>query len=327
MLANHTYVILVSSLAARYALRTDGDTRVYASGTGRLMGPPCFIGTRHMKEISTASWHLLVNVNMSLPIPAVSVQQLVEARRLLGPVGVRPFRTYVQRTYGPLTEEMAREFLRMPVRRGAAAGDAITAQDTRMQSMAQVFAPAPASKGRVVATSPKSDWAVDTIDLRGRTKKTDRYRHILIAQNTYTGYIFALPLASTSPNAPGGTAATFQRILEQANQTDPRQGPPKAITTDSFTPGKGGNPEWQKQFQEMLTVAGIAHRMKQMEDRNAMGKLDATIRHVKSLLFKGVAESAQRDWVTRLPEAVKTYNERLGHEWGLRQYSTGGAHK
>ena len=168
--ANHTYVILVSSLAARYALRTGGDTRVYASGTGRLMGPPCFIGTRHMKEISTASLHLLVNVNMSLPIPAVSVQQLVEARRLLGPVGVRPFRTYVQRTYGPLSEESAREFLRMPVHRGAAAGDAITAQDTRMQSMAQVFAPAPASKGRVVA-SPKSDWAVDTIDLRGRTNK------------------------------------------------------------------------------------------------------------------------------------------------------------
>ena len=171
MLANHTYVILVSSLAARYALRTGGDTRVYASGTGRLMGPPCFIGTRHMKEISTASLHLLVNVNMSLPIPPVTIQQLVEARRLLGPVGVRPFRTYVQKTYGPLTEEMAREFLRMPVRRGATAGDAITAQDTRMQNMAQVFAPAPASKGRVVATGPKSDWAVDTIDLRGRTKK------------------------------------------------------------------------------------------------------------------------------------------------------------
>ena len=78
---------------------------------------------------------------MSLPIPAVTPQQLVEARRILGPVGVRPFRTYVQKTYGPLTEEMAREFLRMPVRRGATAGGAITAQDTRMQNMAHVFAP------------------------------------------------------------------------------------------------------------------------------------------------------------------------------------------
>ena len=64
----------------------------------------------------------------------------------------------------------------------------------------------------------------------------------------------------------------------------------------------------------MLTVAGIAHRMKQKEDRNAMGKIDSTIRHVKALLFKGVAEDTQRDWVARLPGVVETYNKRLGHE-------------
>ena len=145
---------------------------------------------------------------MSLPIPAVSITQLQEARRALGPVGVRPFRTYVRKTYGPLTEEQAREFLRMPVNQGS------TAESRRMRNFAQVFAPAPESKGKIVAESPKSDWALDTIDLRGRTKETDRYRHIMIAQNTYTGYIFALPLASTSPGGPGGTAATFLRILD-----------------------------------------------------------------------------------------------------------------
>ena len=54
--------------------------------------------------------------------------------------------------------------------------------------------------------------------------------------------------------------------------------------------------------------------MKQKEDRNAMGKIDSTIRHVKALLFKGVAEDTQRDWVARLPGVVETYNQRLGHE-------------
>ena len=87
---------------------------------------------------------------MSLPIPAVSIAQLQEARRALGPVGVRPFRTYVRKAYGPLSEESAREFLRMPVNQGS------TAESRRMQNLAQVFAPAPESKGKIVAESPKS---------------------------------------------------------------------------------------------------------------------------------------------------------------------------
>ena len=111
--------------------------------------------------------------------------------------------------------------------------------------MAQVFAPAPASKGKIVSSGPTTEWALDTIDLRGRTKDSDKYRRILIAQNTYTGYMCALPLASTSPSHPEGTAATFKKLLAQANRTNPKQGPPQAVTTDSYVPGKGGNPEWQ----------------------------------------------------------------------------------
>ena len=70
-----------------------------------------------------------------------SIAQLQEARRILGPVGVRPFRTYVQKTYGPLSEEVARLFLRTPGGEQAA-----------LMGMAQVFAPAPQSKGKVVSS-------------------------------------------------------------------------------------------------------------------------------------------------------------------------------
>ena len=208
-----------------------------------------------------------------------------------------------KKKYGPLSEEEARLFLRTP-----------GGEQAKLIDMAQVFAPAPASKGKIVSSGPTTEWALDTIDLRGRTKDSDKYRRILIAQNTYTGYIFALPLASTSPSHPEGTAETFKKLLAQANRTDPKQGPPQAVTTDSYVPGKGGNPEWQNEFEDTLEKANIAHRMKQMEDRNAMGKLDATIRHFRALLFQGVAEDAQRNWLQRLPEVVETYNKNLGHE-------------
>ena len=45
-----------------------------------------------------------------------------------------------------------------------------------------------------------------------------------------------------------------------------------------------------------------------------MGRLDATVRRFKALLFKDVAEDAQRNWLGRLPEVVATYNDRLGHK-------------
>jgi hypothetical protein len=54
--------------------------------------------------------------------------------------------------------------------------------------------------------------------------------------------------------------------------------------------------------------------MKQKEHINAMGKIDSTIRHVKALIFRGLAEAQRIDWAGKLPEILETYNKRLGHE-------------
>ena len=103
-------------------------------------------------------------------------------------------------------------------------------------------------------------------------------------------------------------------MLDESARLRPPQGPPSALTTDSYAPGKGGNPEWQGAFQPLLKERGIAHRMKQKEHINAMGKIDSTIRHVKALIFRGLAETRRIDWAGKLPEILETYNKRLGHE-------------
>ena len=65
-----------------------------------------------------------------------------------------------------------------------------------------------------------------------------------------------------------------------------------------------------------LEARGIIHRVKQKEDRNAMGKLDATIQRVKALLIRPMVDDDgdDRPWSERLPEIVTTYNKHLGHE-------------
>ena len=83
---------------------------------------------------------------------AVTVAQLEAARSKLGPVGVRPFATYVRKTYGSTSEKDAREFL------GG-------------KDIAQIFAPAPSSKGNIVAVEPLSDWTRSTyVVARGRVR-------------------------------------------------------------------------------------------------------------------------------------------------------------
>ena len=202
---------------------------------------------------------------------------------------------YLKANIGRITENEVREFM-------------------RKKPIPQAFAPRPKSDGKIFAAGPLTDWALDSIDLRGRTKLGAAFRYILIAQNTFTGYIFMAPMKSNSNRGPHGTAALFEKMLDKSARLTPPQGPPSALTSDSFEHGKGGNPEWQGAFQTLLNSRHIVHRMKQKEHVNAMGKIDSTIRHVKALLFRGLAEDARVDWVAKLPEILETYNKRLGHE-------------
>ena len=127
----------------------------------------------------------------------------------------------MQRHYGTVTDARLREFL-------------------RGEEPLQVFAPPPRSEGKVATTGPKVDWHVDIMTI---PKGDSAYKHILMAQNVYTGYIFVAPLAST---AAAGVAAALGRFLTRSESSD--QGPLKAITTD------GATTEWGGEFRELLAT-------------------------------------------------------------------------
>ena len=112
---------------------------------------------------------------------------------------------YLKANDGRVTEKTVREYM-------------------RKQPVPQVFAPRPQSDGKIFAAGPLTDWALDSIDLRGRTQAWCGLRYILIAQNTFTGYIFMEPMRSTKSSGPGGTAALFGKMLDESA----RLRPPKA---------------------------------------------------------------------------------------------------
>ena len=133
------------------------------------------------------------------------------------------------------------------------------------------------------------------------------YKQIMTAQNAYTGYLFAEPMETTAAQGPGGSAETFRKMLREARVNG--QGPPKTITTD------GSLAEWKGEFLEMLKEENIIQRVKQKEDANLMGKLDATQQRLRALLRVKVDGSGGKEpWSQRLPGVVRTYNEKLGHE-------------
>ena len=107
-------------------------------------------------------------------------------------------------------------------------------------------------------------------------KGDPKYKHIITAQNVYTGYLFAAPMPGTAAQGPEGSAARFRQFVDASAANG--QGPPKTITTD------GSLAEWKGEFEVMLRGLGIIHRIKEPTDMNAMGKLDATQQRLRALL-------------------------------------------
>ena len=180
---------------------------------------------------------------------------LAAAREKLGDaVGLKPFKDYVRREYGEIDEVVLREFLR--------GGES-----------SQVFGPPPRSDGKMATLGAKDGWYLDLLSM---PKGDPDYKYIMTAQNAYSGFLYALPLKSTTPSGDGGTGAVFEAMLKKSQGDG--QGPPKTVTTD------GSKVEWSKEFLEKLVKYNIIHRVKEPTDANAMGKLDATQQRLRALL-------------------------------------------
>ena len=113
---------------------------------------------------------------------------LAAARKELGEaVGLKPFKDYVRRTYGRIDDDVLREFL-------------------RDKESNQLFGPPPRSEGKMATLGHKDSWY---LDLMSMPKGDPVYKYIMTAQDVYTGYLYALPLVSTTPSGPNGAAAVF----------------------------------------------------------------------------------------------------------------------
>jgi len=202
---------------------------------------------------------------------------------------VEEFKRVVQERYGTVPDHVARELL-------------------RRSDFKQLFALGADAReeGKVATTGPKDHWMVDIVSLKNRTPTNDPNKYLMLAQNVYSGYLLAEPMSVPRATGPDGTAALFRKMLADARAAN--EGPPKSITTDD------SKAEWLGEFEEELKHQRIIRRIKQPEDRNAMGKIDATIGRVKKLLFHGLADRARRSWSGSLADEVKKYNEVLHHE-------------
>ena len=123
---------------------------------------------------------------------------LAEAREKLGDaVGLKPFKDYVRREYGEIDEVVLREFLR--------GGES-----------AQVLGPPPRSDGKMATLGAKDSWYLDLLSL---PKGDPYYKYIMTAQNAYSGFLYALPLKSTTPSGDEGTGAVFEAMLKSPRAT------------------------------------------------------------------------------------------------------------
>ncbi len=92
---------------------------------------------------------------------------LVAARNVLGAhVGLKPFKYYVQMTYGRVADDVLR-FL-------------------RGEEPMQVFAPPPRSEGKAATTGRTDDGYLGLVT---HPKGDPTYKHLMVAQNAYTRYI------------------------------------------------------------------------------------------------------------------------------------------
>ena len=84
----------------------------------------------------------------------------------------------------------------------------------RAQSVAQVFAPAPKSRGKVTSPQLNERWQCDLIDFKSRSpEKNDDFRVALVCIDIFSRMLYAEPLKTKTAEE---VAAAFQRVQREA---------------------------------------------------------------------------------------------------------------
>ena len=137
----------------------------------------------------------------------------------------------------------------------------------------QLQAPRQRYEGKIASSAINQRWAADLIDYTARPAKLNdiKYTHVLLVQDIFSRKIFARPLKGTTPTE---VAAAFRSIMSS-------NGTPLELNTDKGSEFTSGD------FPQLLDEQGIAHRVKDPQDRNAIATLDRAIQSLKPALSQG----------------------------------------
>jgi hypothetical protein len=172
--------------------------------------------------------------------------------------------------------------------RRAAVDAFIKKQETR-----QVFAPAPRSDGKVTSNTLHGRWQIDLIDFKQfDATKNAGHKNILVVTDVFSRFVWAVPLKDKSQNT---VTTAFGGLLTSSGVQ------PTEVDSD-------GGAEFSGIFDKFLLDKGIAHRMKNPKQVNALAIVDSTIKKLKDTMKQEMAEAGTGIWLSSLSGAVKAAN-------------------
>ena len=154
----------------------------------------------------------------------------------------------------------------------------------------QVLQAPPSYAGNITAGRIDDRWAADLLSFV--SKPADRplkmYRHVLLVQDIFSRFIWAVPLSTTSE-----TRAAFETILDQGRK-------PRELNTDK------GSDFTSRAFETMLARRGIQHRLK--VGLNDLATVDRAMGIIKDMLARRIAELGG-DWLDHIEAVIAAYNK------------------
>ena len=164
----------------------------------------------------------------------------------------------------------------------------------RGEGVAQVFAKAPESKGKITSPQLNERWMCDLLDYKSRSPdKNDGNRMALVCIDVFSRMLYAELLKTKEP---GEVAEAFKRIQREARGRVRIRGRtqviPKEVSTDSGAEFKGV-------FSDMLADEGISQRFK--ESTNSLAVVDAAINWIKTTIAKTMGATATTAGRRRFP--------------------------
>jgi len=164
----------------------------------------------------------------------------------------------------------------------------VQAQESR-----QIFAPGPASTGKVTSSRLDDRWQADVIDWKQMdADKNKGMKNTLVVVDVFSRFVWAVALPDKTPEE---VTKAFRGILKSSRRS------PAEVDSD-------GGAEFGGAFDEMLEKHGIAHRTKRAGHTNALAVVDATIRRIKEILRQEMVEDGKGNWLKFLDRAVKAIN-------------------